>query len=142
MSSTAMLTTETAFEMAETLVVLAGDNAWNAARAFGSDFAKSGQTDTARHWRDVARAVLRKISGAMAEPSILDAKPVIEPESLAKPSAGSLVAFTVPASAPALRSVHDKAVAAPIPMRAKRQLALLAAAHAEARAEIAFAKAA
>lgn len=131
----------TAFEMAETLIVLTGDNAWNAARAFGSDCANKGKPEDARHWRDIARAVLRRISGGMAEPSILDAKPLIEPSSVAYPTAGTLVPFASPATAPALRTARDVPMA-PIPMRAKRQLARLATAKSEAQAEFEFAQAA
>ena len=139
-----MSSTATALEMAETLLVLTGDNAWNAARAFGSGYAKIGKPDEARHWRDVARAVLRKLSGAMAEPAILDAKPVIEPDAFAPSSSGSLVPFTIPvaATAPALRVAPGTPLAAPIPMRAKRQMAVLAARPVESQAELDFAKAA
>jgi len=136
-----MSSTGTAFEMAETLIVLAGDNAWAAARAFGSDYAKRGKPEDARHWRDVARGVLRRISGALAEPSVLDAKPVISSDGFAKPASGSLIPFAVPATAPALRVAPGTALAAPIPMRAKRQLALLAG-QAEDQPEFAFAAAA
>ncbi len=132
-----MTSTVPVFEMAETLVALTGDNAWAAARAFGSSFAKEGKPDQARHWRNVARAVLRKLNDATAGPHELTIKPEFVAESLAVP-VGAVLALPAPAapvSVPAMFIAPDEISAAPIPLRARRQLAMLAKAQAMARAE-------
>jgi hypothetical protein len=117
-----MTSTDPIFEMAETLIVLAGANAWAAARAFGSEQAQVGKAETARQWRNVARAVLRKQAAAVGVP-----------------------AETAFARTGAFDSVAPSLSVAPIPLRARRQLAMLATEHAAKPAEFdafEFAKAA
>jgi len=115
-----------AWQMAETLVVLAGDNAWNAARAFGSDYAHLGKPDEARHWRNVAKAVLRKHCDAFASPAELRIAPEIPAEIM--PADMTLPALPAP-EAPAAEIVitlEPEAIAGPpIPLRARRRMALL-----------------
>lgn len=128
-----MTSTDHVFEMADTLIVLAGGNAWAAARAFGSDLARDGKAELAREWRNVARAVLRKQA----------AHNVVSPQfALAtSPAFDGLTSAAAEVETPVL----ENAGAAPIPLRARRQLAMLAKAQAMARAETGaseFAKAA
>lgn len=55
-------------DMAETLIVLAGGNAWAAAREFGSLAAHRGDAVAAKHWRHVARAILRQQTARLGVP--------------------------------------------------------------------------
>jgi len=140
-----MTSTDHAFEMAETLIVLAGDNAWAAARSFGATLALEGKPELARQWRNVARAVLRKLTGAMASPAVLTIKPEFVGETLSAPQT-TLLALPAPMPAVPAISIEPEIIgSAPIPLRARRQLALLAGELAAQPADadaFAFAKAA
>jgi hypothetical protein len=64
----AMSSGQECFEMAETLIVLAGANAWSAAREFGLQAALAGDADGAKYWRGVARAILRQQTARLGSP--------------------------------------------------------------------------
>lgn len=55
-------------DMAETLIVLVGANAWAAAREFGSAAAHRGDAAAAKQWRQVARAILRQQTARLGVP--------------------------------------------------------------------------
>jgi hypothetical protein len=78
----AMNSGQDCIDMAETLIVLAGPNAWLAAREFGSQAAHQGDAVGAKHWRGVARAILRKETARLSVPLeqlSLSLMPVAEP---------------------------------------------------------------
>lgn len=67
--ATAMSSGQDCIEMAETLIVLVGTNAWSAAREFASHAIEAGDAGGAKHWRNVARAILRKASIRLGPPA-------------------------------------------------------------------------
>lgn len=122
-----MTDSEQVSEIAETLFVLVGESAWAAARAFGAEEAKAGKPAQARYWRNVARAVLRRLSGGFASPVELTIKPDVSAEALPMAEWPLLAPAAPPApAADPATSIESMVLAGPpIPLRALRQLALL-----------------
>ena len=114
-------------QLAETLIVIAGDNAWNAARAFGSDYAQMDKPAEARQWRNVAKAVLRKYCNTFASPAELKIAPAVSAEVLpmADTTRLALSAPEAPAAEIVITIEPEIIAATPIPLRARRQMATL-----------------
>ena len=140
--------------MAETLIVLTGENAWSAARGFGSQAARDGNLTGAWYWRSVARAVLRKYAALLvgsaeesATPSTLPAAPEAPAEMHAAYAAATAALEApaerqeVPTTMPEIATADSASAGgwknlgrAPIPLRARRQFTQPVPADAEAQA--------
>ena len=76
--------------MAETLIVLAGENAWSAARGFAQFSVRNRDVGQARYWRNVARGVLKRFASKLAISAEVSATPLAAPP--APPAAPDLAA--------------------------------------------------
>jgi len=129
--------------MAETLIVLAGENAWSAARGFRAQSVRDGDLTRARYWRSVSRAVLETYAERLAVTAEVSAMPDTAPaapeapaempEAAAAPAAPDAAAETpeVAAATPEIATADpDSATGwnnfgrAPIPLRARRNSSL------------------
>ena len=65
--------------MAETLIVLAGENAWSAARGFAQFSVHRRDVAQARYWRSVARGVLKRYAAKLASSAYASAERLAAP---------------------------------------------------------------
>jgi hypothetical protein len=116
--------------MAETLLVLAGEGAWAAARAFGAEALREGDVARVKHWRLVARAVVqRNAERGLVDTDTSTAAAHAPAPGEAQGNAELELPFPAPderlAPAPSARPAPSEdtleIVNPPIPLRARRQ---------------------
>lgn len=134
--------------MAETLIVLAGENAWSAARAFAQQSVRDRDVTRARYWRSVARGVLKKYAARLASSAGDSAASSATPgalETLAEAHeapAAAPAAPEAPAATPEIATADSEPAygwknigRAPIPLRARRTFPMHATAPEDAPAK-------